>query len=788
MRSVRFEGLEYYSRSELAGLNELGSGRGRKLGRGAVFGSSEAELLDLREIETILRTEFFGSRRTVAGFEIVLSAPKSVSVLWALTEDKWASAIHSAHVAAVDATHRYIEETESAVTTGPRWRRSSGLSSVSFDHALSRSHDPHLHSHLLIINSIRPDLAEDASQSRAVDSGRLYRAESMFRNVYRHELWLQLNRVTGMMSSGDVGSKAVEFERILKLEEEFSSRRATVLSSAKRYGGSPRARQIAALTDRPSKIVSNLPDLRRSWLDRSNGISPDPAVVLERLFLNRLEGVARGPLHAEVRKALKSAGVGETDDALAAAVELLGIKSCFDVGSSSYGGVLGRLADDLGTLELAKRIIARRGGDPESVREVLRAKGSGLANYRLASEVRRMPDEGLVELHPSPHRSSSLWSSYLSATLSDGSTSAGGTLVVVHPGTVAPSEIVDRVMVDGKDSVILLRSASDDIQHRLDLRPEAQGHFRFAVSEDLGLTIWPTNSQAVGRVQQRLDEFSEACSRAVVVANAQEARDISEWHLGEMKIQIERAGPDGVRVIVPPSFRPEGLEVCTGTLFGDRGEYRLECGEGSRVLNERQLKYFRNSSVRTIDEIGFENRPTGLTVLQTRPDQPTLKGDVPAAGEVVVSVSALVLDLPARTMLRSLGTLDKDCDAAALQADFIQMLMRAVPGDRDIRRGYDELVMHDRPAVDSEMDGIGARKKFDLSRVAIISSLRVSGLASSHFEGNQLVTAALWSLPKGQSLTLERRGEVCLERSRTIELSKQITSGRTGRMMEMSTL
>ena len=48
---------------------------------------------------------------TVMGFDLVCSAPKSVSLLWAVGDDRIRSDIAEAFDAAVDATFSYLEQT-----------------------------------------------------------------------------------------------------------------------------------------------------------------------------------------------------------------------------------------------------------------------------------------------------------------------------------------------------------------------------------------------------------------------------------------------------------------------------------------------------------------------------------------------------------------------------------------------------------------------------------------------------------------------------------------------------
>lgn len=102
------------------------------------------------------------SKRAVAGFDFTFSAPKSVSVLWALVDPATRAAIIAAHHAAV-ADVIDLMEREFAATrmgaTGPDGVIGQvavdGLIATAFDHYDSRSGDPQLHTHVVIANKAR---------------------------------------------------------------------------------------------------------------------------------------------------------------------------------------------------------------------------------------------------------------------------------------------------------------------------------------------------------------------------------------------------------------------------------------------------------------------------------------------------------------------------------------------------------------------------------------------------------------------------------------------------------
>lgn len=95
---------------------------------------------------------------TLPGYDLTFCAPKSVSVLWGLTDSPSVrAAVDAAHAAAVSAAMEYV--TEHAAYTRRRVdentvlvERTSGLSGVKYEHRTARSGDPHVHSHVLLSN------------------------------------------------------------------------------------------------------------------------------------------------------------------------------------------------------------------------------------------------------------------------------------------------------------------------------------------------------------------------------------------------------------------------------------------------------------------------------------------------------------------------------------------------------------------------------------------------------------------------------------------------------------
>ncbi len=100
----------------------------------------------------------FGDR-SARGFDATFSAPKSVSVLWGLTEDPWVRAeVAAAQDAAVDAALAWVER-HGLVTRrglgGVDQVDAMGLTVAVFRQHTSRTADPQLHTHAVISSKVQ---------------------------------------------------------------------------------------------------------------------------------------------------------------------------------------------------------------------------------------------------------------------------------------------------------------------------------------------------------------------------------------------------------------------------------------------------------------------------------------------------------------------------------------------------------------------------------------------------------------------------------------------------------
>jgi hypothetical protein len=127
-------------------------------------------------------------RSSVQGFDIVLAAPRPVSILIAL-DPEHAPGVVAAHRTSVAAAVGYLEERALVVRdrrggedleVPARW---SAI--VSYTHGLNRHGEPHLHDHVLV--GARPDGASSVLDSRALFA-HASAADALYRSSLRYEV------------------------------------------------------------------------------------------------------------------------------------------------------------------------------------------------------------------------------------------------------------------------------------------------------------------------------------------------------------------------------------------------------------------------------------------------------------------------------------------------------------------------------------------------------------------------------------------------------------------------
>jgi len=220
--------------------------------------SAQGLVVDRAELD-----RFIGTRkptRTLIGYDVTFSCPKSVSILWATGSPRERVEIVEAVDAAVDAGLRYLESVTS--TRNPQRPRIQGFVAAAFTHGTSRNLDPQLHVHAVVAKLVQ---ALDG-EVRALDGRDLFAhaktAGYLAAAELRHQTARRLGWKWGRVLHGLADVDGVPAAAI----REMSSRQAQIESLAGEMGVHTAAsRQVAAYRTRTAKAAVAPSELRAEW-------------------------------------------------------------------------------------------------------------------------------------------------------------------------------------------------------------------------------------------------------------------------------------------------------------------------------------------------------------------------------------------------------------------------------------------------------------------------------------------------------------------------------------------
>lgn len=210
--------------------------------------------------------------RRVAGFDLCFSAPKSVSLAWALAPPELADRIVEAHDEAVRQSLQAIEDEVLRARRGAGGHISvetEGLVAAAFPHRTSRAGDPQVHTHVVAAN-LTPD---ESGRWSAPDGARFYRWAKTVGYLYQSALrqgMAELGFEWGPVRNGHADLVGFAPEAI----NAFSARRAAIEAELGERGlSSGRAAQAATLATRAAKeSVPHLGQLRQEWAAKAQGL------------------------------------------------------------------------------------------------------------------------------------------------------------------------------------------------------------------------------------------------------------------------------------------------------------------------------------------------------------------------------------------------------------------------------------------------------------------------------------------------------------------------------------
>ena len=287
----------------------------QRLARADLVAAGVAEDPGEEQVRDYIRANRNTHREPVAGYDLVFTPAKSVSVLWGLGGDEVRRAVAAAHAAAVDQTLGWVED-ECGVTrrgcAGVEQIDCEGLTVARFDHFDNRAGDPNLHTHCAVSNRVY----STDGKWRALDARVLHRAAVAASEQYN-----------------------------LAVEDELRRRLPGIeFTTVERGAGKRGVREITGIDRGLCERFSRRPSIERRLVElvaehrRKHGVDPSKAVqyrLAQQATLETREGKAEPRSLSEMRRNWRVAaeaylGAGGIETMLTAALNTGAEGAVFD--------------------------------------------------------------------------------------------------------------------------------------------------------------------------------------------------------------------------------------------------------------------------------------------------------------------------------------------------------------------------------------------------------------------------------------------------------------------------
>ncbi|QZN92018.1 MobF family relaxase [Idiomarina abyssalis] len=206
------------------------------------------------------------------GFDLTFSAPKSVSVCFGLADETLRTQIQEAHDKAVKRALNYIEcqliQTRHGFEDDGRrhFTKTENALFALFEHGSSRSNDPALHTHAILLNFTQ--LAD--SSFRCLEVPELFRHKKVLGALYRCELAQQMAQLGLTVEKDESFFKVSKVPaRLVQIFSKRSNQISELLEKSGFSKASAKLKQTAALFTRSKKQTVSREQLYQNWREEA---------------------------------------------------------------------------------------------------------------------------------------------------------------------------------------------------------------------------------------------------------------------------------------------------------------------------------------------------------------------------------------------------------------------------------------------------------------------------------------------------------------------------------------
>ncbi len=214
--------------------------------------------------QALVQIQGYQDRERQPGWDLTFNAPKSVSIRWGISKQTTREEISRFQAESVGEAFQFLEENGAfsrRKQDGQVYFDRAKLIAVGFEHASSRNLDPHLHTHVVVLNvGIRPDGSTGTVVSKPFwtlqkAAGAVYRA-SLSHKIREAELD-GLRKAKNSFELKSVAVKAIDF---------WSSRRKEIIKRAQEKGvKSLKGFDLITYQTRREKVSIDRNDLFDNW-------------------------------------------------------------------------------------------------------------------------------------------------------------------------------------------------------------------------------------------------------------------------------------------------------------------------------------------------------------------------------------------------------------------------------------------------------------------------------------------------------------------------------------------